>query len=358
MSSNVTAWPVSWPPNTCYIFNGKLERNQACLEFMPAVTPDMISFLSLTSLDVFKQAYCLDPPEDDSCSFGHCPNPDVAGYAIVSFWYRKHRLNIIVGEGQLIIRLLIIVARLVWISTFVFILADKRLVDFTQASLAAVPSLTPGVALGTIESTVIPWIVAIVLQRKVMEKGRTLVATVWQNLVSGWADMLFVRFTTLTSIPTTYWISVVELESREEFSLSFNQVLATFVALPPLFTILITGFKNLAWVCYIRSYIYRAPTNVRGQGGSELSLEDLGYLSTYQEGKHRFLTYVQIPDAYSMKGLEHYTTRLGRVDAPSNSKLKYETHGYTAKPADTGQGYLSLGQNNQCAFPCVISESC
>ena len=116
-------------------------------------------------------------------------------YAIVSFWYRKHRLNGIVGEGQLFIRLLIILAGLIWISLFVYILADKRLTHFAQAScikagndvvgglyiipflllylisrasheVPAFSGLVLSIVFGVIGVTVISWISAIILQRK------------------------------------------------------------------------------------------------------------------------------------------------------------------------------------------------
>ena len=76
MPSN-TIGPLSWPPNTYCISNSDLDPQ--CLHFQPIVTPDMVSFLNLTSLDIYKQVYCLSPPDDDSCSFGYCPNLDVAG---------------------------------------------------------------------------------------------------------------------------------------------------------------------------------------------------------------------------------------------------------------------------------------
>ena len=98
----------------------------------------------------------------------------------------------------------------------------------------------------------------------------------------------FVRFLTLILIPTMYWISVVELgcalQSREEFSLSFgqvsptphfqfltkgsrrcHQVLAMFVALPPLLTTmkllprLGEWVRGLAWVCFVRGCLRMHP---------------------------------------------------------------------------------------------------
>ena len=44
------------------------------------VSGPMLQFLNLTA-NSYVQAYCLDPP-DDSCPFGYCPNPDIAGLAV------------------------------------------------------------------------------------------------------------------------------------------------------------------------------------------------------------------------------------------------------------------------------------
>ncbi|KAF7314582.1 hypothetical protein MKEN_00931600 [Mycena kentingensis (nom. inval.)] len=52
--------------------------------FLPecnVVTEPMLEFLNITNFDKYFQAYCLNPP-DDSCSFGFCPNPDVASPAV------------------------------------------------------------------------------------------------------------------------------------------------------------------------------------------------------------------------------------------------------------------------------------
>lgn len=46
-----------------------------------SVTDNMVGFLNLTGLDskAYLSVYCLDPPADDVCPFGFCPNPDIAG---------------------------------------------------------------------------------------------------------------------------------------------------------------------------------------------------------------------------------------------------------------------------------------
>ena len=46
-----------------------------------SITSNMVNFLNLTGTNYtrYLNAYCLEPPKDDDCPFGFCPNPDVAG---------------------------------------------------------------------------------------------------------------------------------------------------------------------------------------------------------------------------------------------------------------------------------------
>lgn len=68
--------PVTFPPDVqCYIDAGNW-ANPACHQ----PTEAMVNFLNLTqSIGNYLQAYCNNPPNDDSCPFGYCPNPDIAG---------------------------------------------------------------------------------------------------------------------------------------------------------------------------------------------------------------------------------------------------------------------------------------
>ncbi len=44
-------------------------------------TESMIDFLNITTVALYKAAYCDNPPQD-SCAFGYCPNPDIASPAV------------------------------------------------------------------------------------------------------------------------------------------------------------------------------------------------------------------------------------------------------------------------------------
>ena len=44
------------------------------------MTDSMVNFLNLTeNITRYVSAYCSNPPEDDGCPYGPCPNPDIAG---------------------------------------------------------------------------------------------------------------------------------------------------------------------------------------------------------------------------------------------------------------------------------------
>ena len=72
---------VYYPPGVeCFhpdggpAWNGEAYQAGGC-----EVTDDMLAFLNLTSISSYITAYCLNPAPDDSCPFGFCPNPDIAG---------------------------------------------------------------------------------------------------------------------------------------------------------------------------------------------------------------------------------------------------------------------------------------
>lgn len=55
-------------------------------------------------------------------------------YSVMSFWYQKHRLNGVVGKDRLLPRMLIIIAAVIWISIFAYILSASHLSQFSQES--------------------------------------------------------------------------------------------------------------------------------------------------------------------------------------------------------------------------------
>lgn len=98
MAANITTFP---PDTLCFGWSPLLKYADPsqCTNFTETVTLAMVQYLNLTTgVDTYKQAYCnnpqavsllfipvpcsadvSDPIQDDSCPFGYCPNPDIAG---------------------------------------------------------------------------------------------------------------------------------------------------------------------------------------------------------------------------------------------------------------------------------------
>jgi len=75
--SNTTYFP---PGVECFHPDGSGGwNNSAYVEGNCTVTEDMLDFLNLTAITSYMAVYCLNPASDDSCPFGFCPNPDIAG---------------------------------------------------------------------------------------------------------------------------------------------------------------------------------------------------------------------------------------------------------------------------------------
>ena len=80
-SGNVVPFIATYyPPDTnCTLLEWRypeLSQEMNC-----SVTDGMVGFLNLTGPNItqYLAAYCLNPPGDDSCLYGFCPNPDIAG---------------------------------------------------------------------------------------------------------------------------------------------------------------------------------------------------------------------------------------------------------------------------------------
>ena len=76
-----------WPPDSdclsleCLFGDGIISSGSQsnCFDTC-TITEDMVKFLNLTAKGTsYFQAYCLNPPSDDSCPMGYCPNSDIAG---------------------------------------------------------------------------------------------------------------------------------------------------------------------------------------------------------------------------------------------------------------------------------------
>ena len=80
MTSGQLPFPTHPPDIDCFLNGGTWHLgtfgSNNC-----SVTSNMVDFLNLTGSDYkpYFAAYCLNPPADDDCPFGFCPNPDITG---------------------------------------------------------------------------------------------------------------------------------------------------------------------------------------------------------------------------------------------------------------------------------------
>ncbi|KAI0795499.1 hypothetical protein C8Q75DRAFT_746302 [Abortiporus biennis] len=206
-------------------------------------------------------------------------------YAVISFWYSKHRLVVLFGPGRIINRVFVIVAGALWITLLAITFSDGYKKNFKQIScddgnltgaisrlayvfpFFVIPVLSAGVDVAfllPICLTIIGWIVAIVLQRKYIwrqgERWSPHFGRIWS--ITG-REYSFIHFMLIGVIPTAYWITVIELacvysSDDAEVPASYGQILALFVALPPLVSVsmltprCIQWFLGLAWVKFLR----------------------------------------------------------------------------------------------------------
>ncbi|KAK7691908.1 hypothetical protein QCA50_005313 [Cerrena zonata] len=194
-------------------------------------------------------------------------------YSIMSFWYRKHRMNGILGDGQMLPRILIIIAGGIWTAILSYVLSSAHVSHFAQESCSGqVPLdkslyLYPFVLLKVLRQTpilflpivgillliLLSWIIGIILQRKAIwphdEPWRPRFGRTWSVMGRNYP---FIHFVSVVAVPTIYWLLIVELSclmarSDNEFSLSFGQVMATFVALPPLIQTCLLSPRFVRW---------------------------------------------------------------------------------------------------------------
>ena len=79
-SGDEPLFPIYYPPDvSCDL--SEWQDPELVKLFNCTVTDSMVSFLNLTGSNIgrYFAAYCSNPPEDDGCPYGPCPNPDIAG---------------------------------------------------------------------------------------------------------------------------------------------------------------------------------------------------------------------------------------------------------------------------------------
>ncbi|KAL4250485.1 hypothetical protein ABKN59_006963 [Abortiporus biennis] len=338
--ANITVYPPDTYCSSSLQFGGGDTDFNAC---GLSVTNAMVNFLNLTSdMDTYFQAYCLNPPPDDSCPFGYCPNGDIAGpfirwptyittfclsvlifytpndaqdafwsqvltvysliitcgsplnaylffYSLISIWYTKHRMGGIVGHGQRIRRLIMIVGGLLWIALVIFVYRNATRSRFSQRSCEHLFPIendiyvyplsfystglrTVGwfgfVLISPLALTAFMWLVAIVHQRHKIWRGDGFFygfRRIWSKTGHKYPST---HFLLIILLPTIYWVSIIEFgcvnTADSQLSLSFGQVLAAFVAVPPVFSV-IAVLKSRAAQWFFKWKLVRAIRGLKKQ---------------------------------------------------------------------------------------------
>ncbi|KAK7683465.1 hypothetical protein QCA50_013299 [Cerrena zonata] len=231
-------------------------------------------------------------------------------YSVMSLWYRRHRLNGIVGDGQILPRTLILIAGALWTSMFIYVLSSGHVSHFAQESCTHQVPLSKSLWLfpiifvaglrkeywlffpivGIFSLIVLSWIIAIILQRKTIwppdERWQPRFGRTWSVMGRNYP---FIHFISIVAIPTIYWMMTVELAcliagSDQEFSLSFGQVMAAFVALQPLIGTLMLYPRFFRWfvdlTCVRAVCCCQCRRRQRAETGDAVALETMANPST------------------------------------------------------------------------------
>jgi len=187
------------------------------------------------------------------------------GYSVRSFWSTKHRLESILGRSHYFRRFVVLFAGASWLAIFIYTYLPKGIERFAQASCKG-RSVTEGFYLtvpflyiqafaeiGIVYPAIlfalpfvvmiVAWTTAILRRRQEIwppgEPYRPRIIKVWRTI--GYYYPL-IQFISVVVLPMAYWVAVVELSTYgtqdNTFSLSFGQVFALFVAVPPLIQVL------------------------------------------------------------------------------------------------------------------------
>jgi len=106
---------------------------------------------------------------------------------------------------------------------------------------------------------VLAWVTAILLKRDLIwPPGQPYRLNFWRVWSVVGEYFPFIHFVSVVVIPFTYWVACIELgvynSNENQFTLSFGQVLAVFVAVPPFIQVcklaprLFHWFYNLTWL--------------------------------------------------------------------------------------------------------------
>ncbi|KAF8498942.1 hypothetical protein BU17DRAFT_59222 [Hysterangium stoloniferum] len=210
-------------------------------------------------------------------------------YAIRSMWGGSHRMehavtsntklpHNIMRQPYFIYRMLVITGLGIWIALAIYILLPRNVSNFIQVScegtigsnvfkyffilpfvlfgILAKEFGTPGAALAglPIALLVLSWVIPIWRCCSEIRKKGTF-TSLWQIMYERYP---FIHFATTVVLPFGYWVFLVEvgvmMSNDNTWSITFGQVLAVFVALPPFIQVMPLiprchpWFRGLTWV--------------------------------------------------------------------------------------------------------------
>jgi len=200
-------------------------------------------------------------------------------YAIRSFWSTEHRLESLLGRTRYLRRFIVLFAGASWLAIFIYAYLPKGVDHFAQASckgrsvmetfylivpfiyIIALADFGYPVVLFLLPIIIMTaaWVIAILRKKTEIwpsgEPYRPRFVKVWRTVGYYYP---FIQFMTVVAFPMAYWVAVVELctygTADNNFSVSFGQVFALFVAVPPVIQVAQLfeegwyWFRMLEWV--------------------------------------------------------------------------------------------------------------
>jgi len=169
------------------------------------------------------------------------------------------------------------------------------------------PWLGPAVA-APLFFIILAWVVAILLKRHVIwPRGEPYRFNFWKVLTVVGEYFPFIHFVSLVVIPFAYWVACIELgvydSNENEFTLTFGQVLAVFVAIPPFVQVcklaprLFHWFYDLTWLRRIDGHRPKSRHSSVDEGRMML-LGKPGHVSKYSLNGSEFNPILK-PDPYN-----------------------------------------------------------
>ncbi|KAF8518131.1 hypothetical protein BU17DRAFT_48940 [Hysterangium stoloniferum] len=250
----------------------------------------------------------------------------IVAYAIRSIWQDNHRMKTVFAKDNILHRVIAIALLPIWIALAAYTMFPRQSTHFSQIScedtyqrkvfngFLFLPvllfvdyqkadgstrsrTLLRSILWGLpVELTVLSWIIAIWLSRSDIWKGeryKIRFRDVWDTVTYKYPFILFVSVVVL---PSVYWIALIELgallSNDDTWEPTFGQVLAIFVAVPPIIEVLGRAkqckewFLNLTWVCLLTG---------QSQPPRGLSTSSMALMDAPEHQHPQRMSYTEVP---------------------------------------------------------------